>query len=139
MGQLIDFVAEETDYPLLETCPIVRISSVPELRSEFTKASAYSWDPLAAYLTTSGEILINNEIDIASLFGRSVLLHEIVHAAQFSSGDISPESCTGLLESEAYRVQASYLEKHDLAKEASNFLWMSLMLNSACTQYDYYK
>jgi hypothetical protein len=139
MDQLIDFVAEATDHPPLQFCPNVRKSSVSELKFEFTKPPAYGWDPQAAYLPTSGEILINDEIDTASLLGRSFLLHEIVHAAQYNSGDIAPEVCTGLLESEAYRVQASYLEKHDLVKEATIFLWMSLLHKSACTQYDYYR
>ncbi|MGR3290396.1 MAG: hypothetical protein ACU0C9_04280, partial [Paracoccaceae bacterium] len=109
------------------------------LRSIFSDASGHGADALAAFLTTSNEILISDEIDLTTLLGRSFLVHEIVHAAQFNSGDIAPESCTGLLESEAYQVQPPYLEKHDLAKEATNFLWMSLMHKSGCTHYDYYR
>ncbi len=138
MRQLVGFVAEETDYPPLQFCPNVRMSSVPELRSKFNKASVYGADALAAYLPLSDQILISDEIDLASLLGRSFLVHEIVHAAQFNSRDTAAESCVGLLESEAYRVQASYLKKHDLAEEALFFVWMSVMHNGACTRFDYY-
>ena len=139
MDQLIDFVAEETNRPPLQFCPNVKMSSVPELRSKFTKASLHGADALAAYLPSSDEILISNEIDLASLLGPSFLVHEIVHAAQFDSRDTAAESCIGLLESEAYRVQASYLKKHDLAEEAIIFVWMSVMHNGACTYFDYYR
>ena len=139
MDQLIDFVAEETDYPPLQFCPNVKMSSIPQLRSKFTRASVYRADALAAYLPKSGEILISDEIDLTTLPGRSFLVHEIVHAAQFNSGDTAREVCIGLLESEAYHVQASYLKKHDLAKEAIYFVWMSVMHKGACTHYDYYE
>lgn len=139
MDQLIDFVAEETNRPPLQFCPNVKISSVRELRSNFKKASPHGADALAAYLPLSGEILISDEIDLATLLGRSFLLHEIVHAAQFNSRDTAAESCIGLLESEAYRAQASFLKKHDLAEEAIYFVWMSLMHKGACRYFDYYR
>lgn len=139
MEQLVVFVAEETDYPPLHICPNVRVTAKLELELIDSDSSAHGAEMLAAYLPISNEILIGADIDLTSLRGRSYLVHEIVHSAQFNSGDTAPETCIGVLESEAYRVQAIYLTKHDLAEEARVFLWMSVMHNSICTHHDYYR
>lgn len=69
-----------------------------------------------AFHPETGQIALARDIDLTSVFGRSVLLHEMVHAAQYQQDDI-PE-CVGRLESEAYFVQGLYLSDAGEARDA---------------------
>ena len=128
---LLDFVAEETGYPPLRSCP--KVSATPDfvLRSLFAKASAHGEEPMAAFIPASAEILLSPKVDITKLLGRSYLVHEFVHASQLESGVKAPATCLGLLESESYWVQATYLRKHGLNDDALAFELVSMM-QSAC-------
>jgi hypothetical protein len=130
---LTNFVAQETDYPTLGKCPRVRVITETALKAIFINASAHSELPTAAFLPATSEILLSPDIDTKSIIGRSYIVHEIVHASQFANNVSASTSCPGLLESEAYRVQASYLKKHGSADEAFTFVLIS-MLQRACGQ-----
>ncbi len=99
----------------------------------FAKAYAHGEEPLAAYLPDSGQILLSPTIDLTTALGRSYLVHEIVHAAQAANDRPASTSCSGLLESEAYWVQARYLRAHGLAEAARRFELLSIM-HGACPQ-----
>ena len=53
---------------------------------------------------------------------------------QFESGAYARAPCVGWLEGEAYRVQASYLRTHGLAKDAFAIEMLG-MLQSACAHF----
>ncbi len=131
--ELIAFVSDETDYPRLTVCPPVQVTTTAVLRSMFAIASAHGEEPLAAFLPGSGRILLSPEIDLTAALGRSYLVHEIVHAAQAASRKPDSVSCPGLLESEAYWVQARYLREHELNETARVFELMSI-ISGACPQ-----
>lgn len=132
---ILDFVAEETGYPPLRNCP--KVSATPDLvlRSLFAKASAHGEEPMAAFIPASAEILLSPKVDITKLLGRSYLVHEFVHASQLENGAKAPATCLGLLESEAYWAQATYLRKYDLNEEALSFELVSMMQSGCAHPY----
>ncbi|MDA4847022.1 hypothetical protein [Hoeflea poritis] len=133
MSDLVDFVAEETGRHRLEFCPQVSVTTSTALREMFAEASAHGEVPMAAFVPKQHRILLGPEIDLATVLGRSYLVHEIVHAAQAADPHPHVLSCAGLNESEAYWVQASYLHNHGMAKAARGFELMSVM-SAACPQ-----
>lgn len=72
----------------------------------------------AAYLPETGEIGVSRDLDLGDTLGRSYLLHELVHAYQFAAGQHLAAACVGVLEREAYAVQAAYLRAHGQVAEA---------------------
>lgn len=131
-AELVAFVSDETGYRGLRACPPVMVTTTAVLRSMFAEASAHGEEPLAAFLPGSGQILLSPAIDLTTALGRSYLVHEIVHAAQAVNQRPTSTSCRGLLESEAYWVQARYLRKYEMV-EARGFELLSIM-HSACPQ-----
>lgn len=129
--ELIAFVAGETGYPPLGSCPKVSVTPDAVLRSLFAKASAHGEEPMAAFVPANAEILISPNVDTKKLLGRSYLVHELVHAFQMENGVKAPSTCLSRLEGEAYWVQATYLRKHGLNEDALAFELVSMM-QSAC-------
>jgi len=132
LGDLIAFVSEETGRPPLRQCPRVSVTSTAALVAVIaSEASFHGAVPRTVYVVASGEILHDFDVDLATPLGRSYLVHELVHALQFESGTSLRASCTGWIEGEAYRVQASYLKMHGLNKDAFAVELLGL-LQSAC-------
>lgn len=131
--ELIEFVSEETGHQRLLNCPRVKVTTNAILNSMFAEASAHGEEPLAAFLPYSGQILLSPDINLSTVLGRSYMVHELVHASQAINQQSSTASCPGLLEEQAYRVQASYLRRHNLIETARGFELMGMML-SACPQ-----
>ena len=135
MGELIAFVVKETGYPPVQNCPRVRAASTKALVAIIAPdTSAQGEDPRAAYVAANGEILLSPDVVLATPIGLSYLVHEFVHMHQFESGAYARAPCVGWLEGEAYRVQASYLRTHGLAKDAFAFEMLG-MLQSACAHF----
>lgn len=137
LADLVVFVAEETGYTQLPNCLRVSVTTDAVLMSTFVKASAHGEEPLAAFVRSNAEILLSPKIDISTRLGLSYLVHEIVHVFQFDNKKMASSPCLGLLESEAYRIQAGYLRKFHLPKKALEFELVGLM-KSACSS-PYYR
>ena len=131
VAELVDFVARETGKSPLHICPRVSVTTDAVLRSAITNATGHGEEPLAVFLPASTEILLSPEIDLATLLGRSYMVHEIVHASQFDNAATASTACLGKLESEAYWVQSSYLRKNGKVEAALAFELVSMM-KSAC-------
>jgi hypothetical protein len=116
LGDLLAFIAAETAYPVPATCPPVErsaaLASAPALRSQ-----------VGAYVPATGRILLAPELDTTSPLGRSYLLHELVHAAQFRAGAHLRVRCEAELEAEAYRVQTGWLRIQGEFREAMLLDW----------------
>jgi hypothetical protein len=135
VSELIIFVAKETGYPPVQNCPRVRVTSTETLIAIIAPhALAQGEVPRAAYVAANGEILLSPDVVLATPIGFSYLVHELVHMHQFKSGAYGRAPCVGWLEGEAYRVQASYLRTHGLAKDAFAFEILG-MLQSACAHF----
>lgn len=121
VADLLDFIAAHSDYPVPASCPGVSQSDVmsasPALRSQ-----------VGAYLPETGQILLAPDLDTNSVLGRSYLLHELVHAAQYRSGQHTRVACEAELEAEAYRLQTAWLRRHGEQREALLLDWVAASL-----------
>ena len=85
----------------------------------------------AVYVPATREILLADDLNPGTLLTRSYLVHELVHAQQFTSRAHEHVRCPGALEADAYGTQALYLSTWGLREEA--FLLQILgMFQSAC-------
>ena len=74
-------------------------------------------------------ILISARIDWNSSYGRSVIVHELVHFIQYQQGMQDQVDCLNALEKDAYDIQALYMEAHRIPK---NFDKLTVALRSMC-------
>jgi len=132
IADLSEFVSQETGFPPLLYQPEIASTSASTLNVLLVPSQAHEGDhPLAAYMPQSHRILVERHLDLKSPYGRSYLVHELVHASQYTSGTAKRAPCRGWLEGEAYRVQARYLESKGESETARKLLFMGL-LQSAC-------
>lgn len=75
-----------------------------------TDASSLTVDGL--YNFRDGKIYLRDELDLATVDGRAVLVHELVHYLQYYHGLDKKAPCMRKLEPEAYAAQAAYLKEH---------------------------
>lgn len=115
---LLTFIAEETGYAIPGDCPPIDrsyvLQSAPGLRSQ-----------VGAFVPSTGRILLAPDLDTDTIAGRSYLLHELVHAAQYRAGQQFLVRCEGHLEREAYRVQTAWLRQKGEFREAMLLDWVS--------------
>lgn len=71
-----------------------------------------------AFFPDTGRIELAPDLNLATPYGQSFLLHEMVHAAQFAEGADQTAPCPAALEAEAYRVQAEFLHDAGLVWDA---------------------
>jgi hypothetical protein len=74
-------------------------------------------------------ILLNSKIDWHTPYGRSVIVHELVHFIQYQQGLHRQVNCLNALERDAYEIQALYMEMHHIPK---NFDKLTVALRSMC-------
>jgi hypothetical protein len=127
-----NFVAAETGHSVPDVC----IRFAPQERLTVLAGSALRGqspgeDAAAVYVPASGEILLANDLDLGAPLARSYLVHELVHAQQFAARAQERASCPGLLEADAYGMQALYLRTNGLREEAI-LLQVLGMFQSAC-------
>ena len=126
------FVAEETGIPAPEAC--VRLARKEHLNKIVFRAAlgeSHGETVAAVYVPATREILLADDLDPGTPLARSYLVHELVHAQQFTSRVHEHVRCPGVLEADAYGTQALYLSTWGLREEA--FLLQILgMFQSAC-------
>ena len=113
-------------YRLSGACPTIRFSL--RLQEEARQIQVGSFD------LETFEIGLAADLDMTTVFGRSILLHEMVHLAQVQSG--RRYSCPEAMEYEAYSVQAAYLREHGLVREAG-FAAISASMRGRCPDEEY--
>lgn len=116
MQDLLTFIAAQSSYPVPLDCPKVEASggldSAPALRSQ-----------VGAYVPATGHILLASDLDTGTTLGRSYLLHELVHAAQYRAGAETRVRCEAELEREAYHLQTMWLRQNGEPREAMLLSW----------------
>lgn len=116
---LLDLVAELftairllSGYPIPEHLPGIRVVSPAEIQRMLCKGDC---GIKAFYLPGQGIYLSDAIGSLDDAFGRSVLLHELVHHVQHVTGrfDIIADACDRWFskEREAYQVQNAYLQR----------------------------
>ena len=116
MADLLVFIAAHSSYSLPQTCPVIErtdvLESAPALRSQ-----------VGAYVPATGQIMLAGDLDTEATLGRSYLLHELVHAAQYRAGAQTLVRCEGELEREAYHLQTLWLRQKGEPREAMLLSW----------------
>ncbi len=116
MGDLLAFIETQAGYPVPVDCPLINrsdlLETAPALRSQ-----------VGAFVPATGQILLAQDLDTDTTLGRSYLLHELVHAAQFRAGEHTRVSCEGELEREAYHLQTTWLRQNGEFREAMLLDW----------------
>jgi hypothetical protein len=126
------FVTNETGIPAPEAC--VRLASKERLDGlvfPVAIGEPHGETVAAVYVPATREILLADDLDSGTPLARSYLVHELVHAQQFTRRVHERVRCPGALEADAYGTQALYLSTQGLREEA--FLLQILgMFQSAC-------
>ncbi|MGH1486639.1 MAG: DUF6647 family protein [Cellvibrionaceae bacterium] len=84
---------------------------------------------VALYQNTEEMIYISDTVDLDTDYGKSVLLHELVHHLQFNAGAHKEVFCLKSLESDAYELQNNYLVSLNYAPP---FDKMNIFFKSFC-------
>jgi hypothetical protein len=109
VAELNAHLAAHSDYAAV-ACPRIGFSVLPGDGAVQSQAGAYYPD--------SGRIELAPDLDLDTAYGKSFLLHEMVHAAQYAEGADGLAPCPAALEAEAYRVQAEFLHAAGLTRDA---------------------
>ena len=98
----------------------------PRIRFSLPPAGAEGKAQVGAYLPDSRSIALAADLDLTTPWGQSVLLHEMVHAAQHAADGLP--ACLASLEYEAYAVQADFLRAHGAGRDAAVLLAFGAMV-----------
>ncbi len=109
-----------TGYPMQDVCNDISFTLPAVARDELGQ--------LGAFHPSNGRIELAANLDLTTTYGQSILLHEMVHAAQAQSG-FSPD-CRARLEVEAYRAQSTFLRAHNLENQANAALFFATILST---------
>lgn len=82
------------------------------------------------YNFKDGNIYLLDSVDVSTVEGRAVLVHELVHYLQYHHGQDKSIQCMRMLEPQAYRTQADYLDQHG---KTSPFNELHILLASQCS------
>ncbi len=105
------FITDQTGYSAAPTCQTVH-------RAKFISTDATLRSQAGGYAPETGRITLARDLDLETVLGKSYLLHELVHAAQYQHGAQTTARCPAALEAEAYAVQAAYLRHMGEPREA---------------------
>ncbi|MFN3280093.1 MAG: hypothetical protein ACK40I_00235 [Tabrizicola sp.] len=90
----------------------------PEIGVSALEGAAGLRSQAGAYFPETGRIELAPDLDLNTAYGQSFLLHERVHAAQVAAGADRTAPCPAALEAEAYWVQADFLHRAGLGRDA---------------------
>lgn len=112
IAQLLALAAAWSGYPVPATVPAVHIVSAARIPCPCAGFYAYikRFHSYGAAPENTGELLLRDDVDLSGLYGRSILLHELVHALQAQQGAAEYGSALWYRrEREAYQVQYRFL------------------------------
>ncbi|WP_316652667.1 DUF6647 family protein [Ovoidimarina sediminis] len=87
----------------------------------------------ALYVRATGEILIDAKTDFRDPVDLSFFVHELVHSRQMEAPEAT--ACVGVLEAEAYAIQAAFLRKQARPREALLFDLMGQLQAGCASRY----
>jgi hypothetical protein len=125
VAQLNRIVTDVTGYAT-PPCPKIGFADLPKFGGVRSQAGAY--------FPETARIELAPDLNLATIFGQSYLLHELVHAAQYANGADMTALCPAALEAEAYSVQAAFLRQHDLGEQALTVQLIGMQLGSCGLQ-----
>lgn len=90
-------------------------------RMKKTLVAIYNHDERTVYVSAA--------FDLNAPFGKSVLLHELVHFVQFETGIAETAPCRNALEKDAYRLQKIFMAELGIQPQFDDF---TVAMRSAC-------
>lgn len=86
------------------------------------------------YRFVDNTIYISDTVDLESVYGASVVVHEMTHYTQIAMGLDKVSPCAGALERQAYEMQAEYLTQNgfDESSEEVDGLIFNSIFYSMC-------
>ena len=109
-------VKHVSQYELAELY-VGKASRVQGLLSEADKESVYNSlakSLEAVYAADKTTIYLGDKIDPRSTYGRSVLIHELIHFLQDKNNMHQRVACTNALEKDAYLIQSDYMVQNNI-------------------------
>ena len=121
MHQLLAWIrAQDISVATLMQSPLVKRSTQPEmLRLAFGEKMPASMNAselkvYGLYNFKNETVYLLDEINLSTIKGRAVLVHELVHYAQYRDGLNNRVRCVNELETLAYQLEARYLQHHSV-------------------------
>lgn len=129
IGILIEWLALNTSMDIKNPPHVVLKDSL-----ELEQMSGFPVHGL--YDRESKTIYVSGDVDLSTIQGASVLLHELVHHYQNVSGAMGAYNCSQESEKLAYETQRDYLEanKAELMPELNGF---NIAMRSLCPSFFY--
>lgn len=121
-------IAAELATDLARLTPYAAPQGCPEITFSLPAKTGIGPQQAASYDLETGQIRLAADVDLTTTYGKSILLHELVHAAQVAAGRL--QHCPTGLEYEAYAAQAQYLRDHGLSEAARTTVLLGAMLSS---------
>lgn len=85
----------------------------------------------AVYAADKNTIYLGGNVDLNTDYGRSVLVHELIHFLQKTHQHHTQVACGNALEKDAYTIQADFMAAHDLVPPFTSF---TVMMRSLCEE-----
>ena len=125
IAQLLALAVAWSGYPAPTIVPAVHI--VPAARIPCPCAGFYAYikrfHSYGGAPENTGELLLRDDVDLHALYGRSILLHELVHALQAQQGPAEYGSALWFRrEREAYKIQYRFLRAGRFAEHDDRWL-----------------
>lgn len=83
----------------------------------------------AVYASDNNTIFLGEKIDPKSTYGRSVLIHELIHFLQNKHQMHDKVACANALEKDAYLIQSDYMVQNKIIPPFNKF---TIMMRSLC-------
>ncbi len=83
----------------------------------------------AVYAADKNTIFLGQKIDPESPYGRSVMVHELIHFLQREHEYHTKVACNNALEKDAYFIQAEYMKQNQLVPPFNKF---TVLMRSIC-------
>lgn len=122
--QLLGWIrAQDISVATLMQSPLVRRSTQPEMlqlafgESMPASMNASELKVYGLYNFKNETVYLLDEINLSTIKGRAVLVHELVHYAQYRDGLNNRVRCVNELETLAYQLEARYLRQHSVQPE----------------------
>jgi len=85
----------------------------------------------AVYAADKNTIYLGERVDVESAYGRSIVVHELVHFLQNVHQHHAQVNCGNALEKDAYFIQADYMREHKLIPPFTEF---TVRMRSLCEE-----
>ena len=134
LRQAVAFLQDMDMAPTAIPCPR-RVDDVRLARLYFEGVGDSPEEEVVAalYIRSTGEIFVDAKLNFHDPVDLSFFVHELVHTRQVEASETAV--CVGVLEAEAYAIQAAFLRDQGLPREALLFDLMGQLQAGCASRY----